>query len=443
MTTRARWSTDERTAVLEAYNTLSTKEEFYAFVRATVPNAPHRTAKAYLTYLNEAFPASQGPRRDIYQSLCDFSRTEIASANAASPTASSVITEEAEYEEVLKDLGSFATPPPAPPLAAWVEEINPTPLTPPRPVRPSLFRDPLAPHETEAPRLPTLTEAAAAGFLKTSLPLSVESPAKPEVKPDPGAITPRHLSPLPANREYFTTIHVALLLGVHKSDVEEALLHSIPMVTGKGIPRDAVEHLHRALSEGHSFKDACKTIPREPRASLMGVPVDSATLETPHGGGIPKYSPETTVRLRAPDGDKEPAVARTVNFTDVSKHGWTPRAVTEHPLPTSTLVEFAKVAQGPGLSPASGPEGVVGPTGPILPPASPTDPTVSGLHGNKGSEDVILFTLEGVREGILSHSQALDILGLSASERARWVLGLVTARKINLTQAGLLLPKAV
>lgn len=64
--TRARWSDNEKKAVLDAYGAATDADEFFEFVKNALGTAYfRRTVKAYLTFLNDNLLPKTDPRRPV------------------------------------------------------------------------------------------------------------------------------------------------------------------------------------------------------------------------------------------------------------------------------------------------------------------------------------------------------------------------------------------
>lgn len=223
------WSTEEKTAVTDAFTKFTDTESFLAFVRGAVPNAPRRTVKAYLSYLVRTQPLSSR-KSPMYQSLLVSNQDEVAARIRAAGTPT--VQESPTVQGTL-------------PLVEgpdWLEEVSSEPIPPSQPPKP----------------------APAPNFVK------------PVVKPDPNARVPRHIPVPPAMAQSFFGSELGPALGLSKAMVMEALrsgkipcrvMRERPLRRGKPIEglevtlyevsRPVFDVLHSALSEGHSFEHAC------------------------------------------------------------------------------------------------------------------------------------------------------------------------------------------
>ena len=326
---KVHWSPEEKTAVAIAFEKFTDAESFLAFLRETVPNAPHRTVKAYLSYLVKVIP-EDSRKSPVYQSLLRSRNEENARVRAKTAR-----------ESALSSQGTLSLPK----SPDWLEEVSSEPLPPSEPPRP----------------------APAPNFVK------------PAVKPDPNARVPRHIPTPPASRVSFTIQEMSVALGVPFSVVKNALGNNHlphrsstldPIGTGPLVSRAVFDVLHSALSEGHSFEHACLL-------AMEKVPQPKPIILAQHLYAVESNEPEA------------------------------------HESPVETPLNTPVEADQ-------------------LPP-----PPAEIYVPETGDERV--WTLEAVRDGVLSVEQARDILGLKDVARTNWALGLLAAGKITLDQAAKLL----
>jgi hypothetical protein len=199
---KSHWSPEEKTAVTDAFAKFTDTEGFLAAVRGSVPDAPHRTIKAYLSYLVRVLP-KDGRKSPMYMALLRTNQAEVAATKNPNKA------------------GEKSTD--------WLEEVSSEPLPPVEPPRP----------------------APASNFIKP-----------PPLKPDPNARVPRHIPTPPASRVAFTAHEMSVALGVPLSVVKNAvsnnhLPHRSSTLDGPFVSRAVFDVLHSALSEGHSFEHAC------------------------------------------------------------------------------------------------------------------------------------------------------------------------------------------
>ncbi len=217
--TRSKWSDAESSALEKAFLSTTTAEDFFKCLRDAVPEAPHRTVKAYLSRLCMLYPDKSVRTRPVYLDLLNRASAEEVAAAEKSAVA-------ATQPPLTKTDGT-----------SWLDELDPTPSAPTQPPKP----------------------APAPNFVK------------PVAKPDPNARVPRHIPVPPASKLLFTSQEAATALGVQLSAVKHAMSNNhLPhrqfkregvkregdSVEGPFIIRPVFDVLHEALSEGHSFEHA-------------------------------------------------------------------------------------------------------------------------------------------------------------------------------------------
>lgn len=225
---RSHWSDEEKDAVIEAYKTSVTADEFFAAVQAAVPSAPKRTTKAYLTFLNDTIPAYRA-YAEIFKALHKRHCEDKAALKAAAkpPVAPTVPVPDPMSQGTLL---VPVTPPgalPVAPTSNWVDEIDSAPLPP------------------STPPIP----ARAPNFVK------------PAVKPDPNATMPRYFS-LPTTyhtrqntRQRFDSDDIAETFGLPKSRVVDAF--NLGQLPAGGLSFIAFTELYNSMCDGHDFDQAC------------------------------------------------------------------------------------------------------------------------------------------------------------------------------------------
>jgi excisionase family DNA binding protein len=464
---KLKWSDAEKQAVEKAYQTARTADEFFASLRADVPNAPNRSVKAYLTHLCRTHTDTDSRRTPVY---LDLSR--------------------ASAEEVARDAaGAAVTPPAAAEGKSWLDELDPTPVPPSQPPKP----------------------APAPNFVK------------PAAKPDPNARVPRHIPTPPASKTMFTPQEAATALGVPLSVVKHAMSNNrIPhvetMMNGPFITRSVFDVLHSAQSEGHSFEHACilameklpAPTPIVPAEKLYAHSVEEAPVEPDPNkvregyipnpflkGPFPIEKKQEAPTLNDPNPDAKEAFtveeaakalglssADTV-LTAIHRDGFPAvkidgkwcltRADLKRVLalrdsgfsvkeafkragappvgePTPTPDDTSWTAHLAPLTPEE--EGLaaalpdVGDRDPVWEAVSLEDlanelgvlpPPPAEIHVPAMGGDERVWTLEAIRDGVFTVEQARDILGLKDAARTNWALGLLAAGKVTLDQAAKLL----
>ena len=432
---RARWSDTEKKAVIDCYNLATDADDFLDRLQRTLGTSfVRRTIKAYLTYLNEALVPKSAPRLSVYQSLCDANQKEIAANKAAEETAKLAAVASVAATPVA------ATPVPTAPNFNWVEkEIDVVPRVPPGRVSPpSMFRDPL---------LPTLNEAMAAQ--------NASPPAPVRPQPDPNARVPRHYSALPL-KSGITAEELATVFGLQRTKVVDAFTYGfIPTSDGTHIPYSKAQRIHDAMSEGYTFSEACRLV--YPNAS--GLLPMQALIEK---GDTSAIADQSAVVV---PGFKAGKVTLKVDDWTVSGGQMNPKSVakmagdlTHGPFVTSVEVLSGPPAlfQGGGVFPtvksveaSAGPTKTLEPGGAAIqyaevtrvklnPVAATEDPASSAAPGVQ-SGAFEHYTLEAVRDGVITVAQAVDILNPTDTSKAIWALSLMASGKITVVQCDRLL----
>lgn len=490
---RARWSDTEKKAVLDCYNVALDADEFFVLLHGALgASFFRRTVKAYLTYLNDTLLPKTDPRRPVYQSLCEANQKEIAANKAA--------------EAVLYGQPSVPTPvtaaapaTPAPVAATpapnynWVtEEVDVVPRVPPgRAVPRSLFMDPQAAVATGAGPFPTLTEALATqardraaeeaakqntvrellateeGRQKlaasmtspvrgTPAAVSAEPVAKPVVTPDPRALVPRHYPALPQKAK-LTADEIAQVFGIARIKVVDAFAYGfVQTLDGSYITYHTAQRIHDAMSEGHSFSEACRLV----NPNSTGLLPMTALIEEPDEALIEEQSPTVVPGFEA-------------GKVTLKVDGW---VVEGGPMNPKSVAKMAADlnAHGPFVTSVevrSGPKSLFqgGEVFPVVQsvevPAQPAktvetqsiedmadhiledigvSPSVAQAVTKAMVEGVTAgafedYTLEAVRDGVITVAQAVDILNPSGTHKAVWALSLLAAGKITIAQCDRLL----
>jgi hypothetical protein len=527
-TTRARWSDDERIAVVAAFydpqNT--TVEDFFSAVEKKL-GTPYRrrTMKAYVTFLNEYLNTHDkgADRSGMYQTLCDANQRELAAQKVAEALATyktAVASLTAEMDRILGDstltsldisacrvkaldalyvlqndvyktrgvdpvevsnlyvdtknyvesrmrgaiLAIPATPlaVPATPLAEILAEVDVVPRVPPgRAPQRVAFRDPLAPPDaadadpstTGVPGLPTLTQALSDYSAKYALAASMVAPvrgagpsvtAEPVTKvvvPNPMAVVPKHYPALPAKPK-LTADELAQVFGIHRNRVVDAFAYGfVPTLDGIHITYHTARRLHDVMSEGHSFSEACRQV----NPSSSGILPMEALIEKEdppvHEEQSPVVVPNTEagkvgLQLECWAAVGEPLNPRSVDKIEGRLKGDLKVLFAGHLYPAEDLM--------------SAEEPTVAPDDPLtreLPistldltsktPATDPDYIVPAPEVPSGAFEE--YTLEAVRDGILTTAQAVDILALTDTRKAVWALSLLASGKITVAQCDRLL----
>lgn len=540
-TPRARWSDAEKKAVLDCYGVATNADDFFNLLKGTLGASYfRRSAKAYLTFLNESLLPKTDPRRPVYQSLCEANQKEIAALKAAeeaaklaaatpTPPVPVSITPAAPDPVTPAVLGPVVPTPPTPVVVDgpgvetlalsdpynWVEkEVDVVPRVPPgRAAPPSLFKDPQADATLNGGRLPTLNEALAAqeaeafaagatnrrvvgDYLATEegrkaiaasmvqpirgvgARVSTEPVTKPAVKPDPTALVPRHYPALPS-KGALSADDLAQVFGLARTKVVDAITFGfIPSLDGSTVRHLIAQSIHDAMSEGHTFSEACRLV--NPNSTGL-LPMEAL---------IEKVDPETAADDQCAEvvpGFDAGKVTLQVDAWEVSGGPMNPKSVAKMaadlnakgpPTTVEVLSGPPSLFQGGEVFPvaqsvevASEPAKTVE-TGDLfkefplqevpLPErgawAAAYDkdfmvPSVSKTGVPNGNEDVFKdmtatqvpsgafeqYTLEAVRDGVITTAQGLDILNPSDTTKALWALSLLASGKITVVQCDRLL----
>lgn len=439
---RARWSDTEKKAVLDCYNVALDADEFFVLLHGALgASFFRRTVKAYLTYLNDTLLPKTDPRRPVYQSLCEANQKEIAANKAA--------------EEAAKLAAATPVPPvpvtPAPVAATpapnynWVEEeIDVVPRVPPgRATPPSLFRD---------PTLPTLTEAlatqAAERAAERAKPVN-----KPVVTPDPRALVPRHYPALPQKAK-LTADEIAQVFGIARIKVVDAFAYGfVQTLDGSYITYHTAQRIHDAMSEGHSFSEACRQVnPNStgllPMTALIEEP-DEALIEEQSPTVVPGFEAgKVTVKVDGWVVEGGPMNPKSVAkmATDLNTQGMfvAPVEVLSGPPALFQGGEVFPVAQSVEVPAA--PAKTVEPVG-RSPESVVADHMLEDIGVSPAPAPQVAvgvgpfehFTLEAVRDGIITTAQGVDILALRDTAKAVWALSLLASGKITVAQCDRLL----
>lgn len=472
---RARWSDTEKKAVLDCYHLATDADDFFVLLKNTLgASFFRRTVKAYLTFLNDSLLPKTDPRRPVYQSLCEANQKEITAHKAAEallygqPSVPTPVTAAPAVEPPATPVivATTATPAPAPNYNWVTEEVDVVPRVPPgRVAPPSLFRD---------PALPTLTEALATQAAEHA------AQPRPVVTPDPKALVPRHYPALPPKAK-FTADELATVFGLHRTKVVDAFAYGfIQTLDGAHITYQTAQRVHDAMSEGHSFSEACRLVnpnstgllPMEaliekvdppavedpPAVVVPGTGAGKVTLQvddwTVMGGPM---NPKSVAKMAADLNTQGPFVTSVevlkgppalfqggevfpvVQSVEVPAQP----AKTVEPgeaLPGGESVQYAEVTRIK-LNPAA--MSVEDMANHIL-VDSGVSPAVAQAVTKALAEDVTAgafedYTLEAVRDGVITVAQAVDILNPAGTHKAVWALSLLSSGKITVAQCDRLL----
>lgn len=208
---RARWSLAEDQAVRHAYHHTETASDFLGSVRASVPDAPERTIKAYLTYLYERVVEKDVPRRAVYEDLCRANQT--VTRDHARELALKRRTKDVKD---VKDVGVQ--------IPDYLNDVADGPL-------------PVAP------------KAPVANF---------SAPPSVGVKPDPKATVPRHYRVPVYTQTSFSHRDITDIFKIDRAR-EAVETGAIPSHEGD-IRREVFMALHEAMSDGLDFDAACGVV---------------------------------------------------------------------------------------------------------------------------------------------------------------------------------------
>lgn len=411
---RARWSDTEKKAVLDCYGTAKDADDFFELLKNAIgASFFRRTVKAYLTFLNDNLLPKTDPRRPVYQSLCEANQKEIAAHKAAEEAAKLAAATPVTPVPVVVTPAPTVTPAQD---YNWVEkEVDVVPRVPPgRAAPPSLFRD---------PSLPTLTEALASQAAEHA------AQPRPVVTPDPKALVPRHYPALPPKAK-FTADELAQVFGLHRTKVVDAFAYGfIQTLDGAHITYQTAQRIHDAMSEGHSFSEACRQV----NPNSTGLLPMEALIETPE-----EQAPVTVL------GTEAGKVALKVDDWTVNGGPMTPKSVAKMAADINTgsgmFVAPVEVLSGPpslfqggevfqvakSVEIPSEPAKAVEPSPAVTPTPEVAPEVQSGTFER--------YTLEAVRDGVLTTAQAVDILNLTDTHKAVWALSLLASGKITVVQ---------
>jgi hypothetical protein len=594
--TRGHWSDAEKKAVLDCYHAAADADGFFYLLTTTFKSPfaspyPRRTAKAYLTYLNEVLLPKTDPRRPVYQSLCDLNQKEIAARKTAEEAANLAAAPPPVAAPVLVADGQGVETPAVSDTYNWVEaEVDVVPRVPPgRVAPPSLFRDPNLPTLNEAmasqaaeratelaarrqakldsaqalleaiaarvPEFATspsttacvllhteLTEALAvilkdfpdipvahraslrqriddvkaciqAAYTVAQVPwgntpetarrfdgatrfqellatdegretlagsmiqpirgtaqaVSAEPVAKSAVRPDPTALAPRHYPALPPKAK-LTANELAHVFSLHRTKVVDAFAYGfIQTLDGTHISYQTAQRIHDAMSEGHSFSEACRQV--NPNATGL-LPMEALIEKV--------YTPVEDQEAVVVPNTEAGAVTLKVHGWEVSGRPLNPRSVdkmandlnTQGPLavgPVEVLSGPPTLFQGGEVFPFANPvetpaepakevvNSAVTPGGASFQYAESTRVRLDPVHGVIVLDEVVLdeihetplvpvdarevqsggferYTLEAVHDGFITTAQGLDILQPRDTNKAVWALSLLASGKITVTQ---------
>ena len=563
--TRGHWSEDEKKAVLDCYNAATDADGFFVLLKGMLGAAfARRSAKAYLTYLNEVLLPKTDPRRPVYQSLCDLNQKEIAARKAAEEAAKLAASASLVVPVVVTPAVA------APVLAAdgqgeapvvsdtynWVEaEVDVVPRVPPgRVAPPSLFRDPALPTLKEAmasqaaeraaelavqgqakfdsaqaeleaiaarvPEFATAPSRTACVLLHTELTdnlaailrgildipathratlgqrindvkacitaaytvacmpfytapvdvkrsavrellatdegrktlaasmtqpirgtaraVSAEPVSKPAVTPDPTALVPRHYPALPPKAK-LTADEVAQVFGLHRTKVVDAFAYGfVQTLDGTHISHRTAQRIHDAMSEGHSFSEACRQV--NPNATGL-LPME-ALIEK-----VDEFTEDDQSAVVLPDTEAG-EVTLKVHEWKVMGRPLNPKSVaamaedlnTRGPLfvgPVEVLSGPKSLFQGGEVFPFANPVETPNPVSepPLEDPSRMSlvefTPELASEVAPGASER---YTLEAVRDGVITVAQAADILAPTDTRKAVWALGLLASGHITVVQ---------
>jgi len=240
---RARWSDAEKLAVMAAYNATDTAEEFFRHFRASVPTAPVRTTKAYITYLCETI---REDRRPVYEDLSRMLQQELR--------------KEKERLAALKE--------------AQAPKVEPPKVEAPK---------------VEAPKasIPDYLDEIKDGPM--DVPVKTPSPnfvgdARP--KPTPHAAVPRHYRVPVYTQMDFSYADIVAFFAVPEVMVKAALDGGVIPSHEGSVRREVFMALHESMSDGLDFDAACDVIrekfrekPIVPAEKLYAPTVEKSPIE--------------------------------------------------------------------------------------------------------------------------------------------------------------------
>ena len=452
---RARWSDTEKKAVLDCYHLATDADDFFVLLKNTLgASFFRRTVKAYLTFLNDSLLPKTDPRRPVYQSLCEANQKEIAAHKAAEallygqPSVPTPVTASPAVEPPATPVivATTATPAPAPHYNWVTEGVDLVPRVPPgRVAPPSLFRD---------PALPTLTEALATQAAEHA------AQPRPVVTPDPKALVPRHYPALPPKAK-FTADELATVFGLHRTKVVDAFAYGfIQTLDGAHITYQTAQRIHDAMSEGHSFSEACRQVnpnstgllPMEALIEKVDPPAveDQSAVVVP-GTGAGKVTlkvddwtvsggpmnPKSVAKMAADLNNQGPFVTTVEVLAG-------PPALFQggEVFPVVKSVEVPAEPTKAVVTPAT--MSVEDMANHILEDIPGVSPAVAQAVTKALAEDVTAgafedYTLEAVRDGVITVAQAVDILNPAGTHKAVWALSLLASGKITVAQCDRLL----
>lgn len=449
---RARWSLAEDQAVRHAYHHTETASDFLGSVRASVPDAPERTIKAYLTYLYERVVEKDVPRRAVYEDLC-----------RANQTVTRDHARELALKRRAKDVKDVGVQ-----IPDYLNDVADGPL----PV---------------APKSPVANFSAPPGV---------------GVKPDPKATVPRHYRVPVYTQTSFSHRDITDIFKIDWERAREAVeTGAIPSHAGD-IRREVFMALHEAMSDGLTFDAACGVVrekftekPIVPAESLYApvpaveAPVEpdpnkvregyvpnpflkgpfplvknreAPTLDDPNPDAMDAFTVEEATRELglADTGIVHTAIARDgfpavkidgkwcitradlkrvralrlsgLTTEEALKRAGAPVPPTTVPSETSWTDHIAPLTPEEKGETDGTPDGEVSDARLPPPPAEIHVPEVAVAEQRQ-------WALEALNEGVFTVEQALKIAGVTDTPRNRWALGLLGRGEINLAQAAKLL----
>jgi hypothetical protein len=228
---RARWSDAEKLAVMAAYNATDTAEEFFRHFRASVPTAPVRTTKAYITYLCETI---REDRRPVYEDLSRMLQQELRKEKERLAALKEAQAPKVEAPKVEAPKAS---------IPDYLDEIKDGPMDVP---------------------------------VKTPSPNFVGD-ARP--KPTPHAAVPRHYRVPVYTQMDFTYADIVAFFAVPEVMVKAALDGGVIPSHEGSVRREVFMALHESMSDGLDFDAACDVIREKFREKPIVPAVEEAPVE--------------------------------------------------------------------------------------------------------------------------------------------------------------------
>jgi hypothetical protein len=452
---RARWSLAEDQAVRHAYHHTETASDFLGSVRASVPDAPERTIKAYLTYLYERVVEKDVPRRAVYEDLCRANQT--VTRDHARELALKRRTKDVKD---VKDVGVQ--------IPDYLNDVADGPL-------------PVAPKSPVA---------------------NFSAPPSVGVKPDPKATVPRHYRVPVYTQTVFRADDLADTFQVSALVAKGALDTGLLPSHGGEIRREVFMALHEAMSDGLLFHAACEAVRHKfteipivsaehlyapaapPAAAVTGAEPDpnkvregyipnpflkgpfpieknreAPALDDPNPDAMDAFTVEeaaavlgltdTGILLTAINRDGFPAVKIDGKWRITRADLKRVRAMLESGFTTEEALKRAGAPVPPLTVPSE-----TSWTDHIAPLTTEEKGEADGTPEGEASDDRLppppaeiyvaemderQWALEALGEGVFTVEQALKIAGVTDTPRNRWALGLLGRGVITLAQAAKLL----